>query len=129
MISFSPFFFQHPFITELNERSVRIQIKDQIDRMKRKKLTDVYDMSGSDEEGGSLDPPTVRKQGQQVALIVVSFRQKRREFESFSGREGGREGEGGGEREGWRERERGMEGERERTLQCAMPLNQPYYCL
>ena len=42
---------------------MRIQIKDQIDRMKRKKLTDVYDMSGSDEEGGSLDPPTIRKPG------------------------------------------------------------------
>ena len=31
--------------------------------MKRKKLTDVYDMSGSDEEGGSLDPPTIKKPG------------------------------------------------------------------
>jgi hypothetical protein len=31
--------------------------------MRRKKLTDVYDMSGSDEEGGSLDPPTIRKPG------------------------------------------------------------------
>ena len=42
---------------------MRIQVKDQIDRMRRKKLTDVYDMSGSDEEGGSLDPPTIRKPG------------------------------------------------------------------
>ena len=55
-------------ITDLNERSVRIQMKDQIDRMKRKKLTDVYDMSGSDEEGGSLDPPTVRKNGQYPSI-------------------------------------------------------------
>ena len=54
---------QHPLITDLNDRSVRIQIKDQIDRMKRKKLTDEYEYSGSDEEGGSLDPPTVKKQG------------------------------------------------------------------
>ena len=60
---------QHPLITDLNERSVRIQIKDQIDRMKRKKLTDVYDMSGSDEEGGSLDPPTIRKQGEQWCVF------------------------------------------------------------
>ena len=42
---------------------MRIQIKDQIDRMKRKKATDVYDLSGSDEEGGSLEPPTIRKPG------------------------------------------------------------------
>lgn len=42
---------------------MRIQIKDQIDRMKRKKISDEYEYSGSDEEGGSLDPPTVRKQG------------------------------------------------------------------
>ena len=54
---------QHPFITDFNERQVRIQIKDQIDRMKRKKSSDEYEYSGSDEEGGSLDPPTVRKQG------------------------------------------------------------------
>ncbi len=28
---------QHPFVNDFNERQVRIQIKDQIDRMKRKK--------------------------------------------------------------------------------------------
>lgn len=70
LLSFTPYMFslfppslQHPFITDFNERSVRLQIKDQIDRMKRKKLTDVYDLSGSDEEGGSLDPPTIKKPG------------------------------------------------------------------
>lgn len=47
---------------------MRIQVKDQIDRMRRKKLTDVYDMSGSDEEGGSLDPPTIRKPGGKAGL-------------------------------------------------------------
>lgn len=61
---------QHPLITELNERSVRIQIKDQIDRMKRKKLTEMYDLSGSDEEGGSLDPPTIKKQGGEQYLVI-----------------------------------------------------------
>lgn len=55
--------FQHPLITELNERSVRLQFKDQIDRMKRKELTNMYDLSGSDEEGGSMDPPTIKKPG------------------------------------------------------------------
>ena len=30
---------QHPFVNDFNERQVRIQIKDQIDRMKRKKGT------------------------------------------------------------------------------------------
>lgn len=54
---------QHPFVTDFNERSVRIQIKEQIDRMKRKKTSDEFDYSGSDEEGGSLDPPTIKKQG------------------------------------------------------------------
>ena len=55
---------QHPFVTDFNERSVRIQLKDQIDRMRRKKLTDDYEYSGSDEEGGSLDPPTIKKGGE-----------------------------------------------------------------
>lgn len=48
-------------MTDFNERQVRIQIKDQIDRMKRKKIADEYEYSGSDEEGGSLDMPTVKK--------------------------------------------------------------------
>ena len=39
-------------------------MKDQIDRMKRKKWTDEFEYSGSDEEpGGSLEPPTIRKHG------------------------------------------------------------------
>ena len=33
--------------------------------MKRKKLTEEYEYSGSDEEAGSLDPPTIKKQGNQ----------------------------------------------------------------
>ena len=52
---------------------MRIQIKDQIDRMKRKKLTDVYDMSGSDEEGGSLDLPTIKKPGGKSNRISFFF--------------------------------------------------------
>ena len=60
---------QHPLITELPERNVRIQIKDQIDRMRRKKLTEEYEYSGSDEEPGSLDPPTIKKQGTVCGVI------------------------------------------------------------
>ena len=53
---------QHPFTVEFVERQVRIQIKDQIDRMKRRKV-DEYEYSGSDEEygGGSLYHPTIKK--------------------------------------------------------------------
>ncbi len=54
---------QHPFVTEFNERQVRIQIKDQIDRMKRKKISDENQYRGSDEEGRTLDMPTVKKNG------------------------------------------------------------------
>ena len=53
---------QHQFVTEFNERAVRVQIKDQLDRMKRE--VRYIDEPLSDEEGGSLDPPTVRKQGE-----------------------------------------------------------------
>ena len=49
-------------MTEFNERSVRVQIRDQLDRMKRE--VRYIDEPLSDEEGGSLDPPTVRKQGE-----------------------------------------------------------------
>ena len=48
-------------MTEFNERSVRVQIKDQLDRMK-KEVRYIEDPL-SDEEGGSLDPPTIRKHG------------------------------------------------------------------
>ena len=72
------FILQHPFVTEFTERQVRIQIKDQIDRMKRKKIADEYEYSGSDEEGGSLDPPTVKKHGDgemqtNFQFVVVTF--------------------------------------------------------
>ncbi len=66
-------------MTDFNERQVRIQIKDQIDRMKRKKISDEYEYSGSDEEGGSLDLPTVKKHGDgqsdpsTVACLKASF--------------------------------------------------------
>lgn len=50
-------------MTDFSERQVRIQIKDQIDRMKRKKQSEEYEWSGSEDEGGSLDPPTVKKHG------------------------------------------------------------------
>ena len=60
-------------MTEFNERNVRIQIKDQIDRMKRKKLSDDYEFSGSDEEGSSLDPPTIKKQGAGEILSLLSL--------------------------------------------------------
>lgn len=56
-------FDQHPFVSEFNERLARVQIKDQIDRMKRKKITDEYEWSGSDEGGDSLEQPTIKKGG------------------------------------------------------------------
>ena len=61
---------QHPFVTDFSDRQVRIQIKDQIDRMKRKKQLDEYEWSGSEDEGGSLDPPTVKKHGEGVCVCV-----------------------------------------------------------
>ncbi|XP_065888960.1 serine/threonine-protein kinase mig-15-like isoform X2 [Dysidea avara] len=44
---------RHPFVTEFSERQVRIQIKEQIDRMKRKKASETagYVYSGSEDEG------------------------------------------------------------------------------
>lgn len=72
---------RHPFITDFNERQVRIQIKDQIDRMKRKKISDEYEYSGSDEEGGSLDPPTVRKQGDELRSGAAALSPTRDEDE------------------------------------------------
>ena len=51
-------------MTDFSERSARIQIKDQIDRMKRKKVQDEYEWSGSDEGGDSLEQPTIKKGGQ-----------------------------------------------------------------
>jgi len=61
-----PFLIQHPFVTEFNERSVRISIREQIDRMKRKKASDDYEYSGS-EEDPSLEQPTIRRQGEAAA--------------------------------------------------------------
>ena len=55
---------QHPFVTDFSERVARIQIKDQIDRMKRKKVLDEYEWSGSDEGGDSLEQPTIKKGGE-----------------------------------------------------------------
>ncbi|XP_019864172.1 PREDICTED: misshapen-like kinase 1 [Amphimedon queenslandica] len=51
---------RHPFVNDFPERQVRIQMKDQIDRMKRKKVMD--DHLSSDEEG-SLEQPTIKKGG------------------------------------------------------------------
>lgn len=53
---------RHPFVTEFNERSVRVSIREQIDRMKRKKASDDYEYSGS-EEDPSLEQPTIKKGG------------------------------------------------------------------
>lgn len=58
-------------MTEFHERSIRIQIKDQIDRMKFKKQSGDYEYSGSDEEGSSLDPPTIRKQKEGDTHLTV----------------------------------------------------------
>ena len=63
---------QHPFVTDFSDRQVRIQIKDQIDRMKRKKQLDEYEWSGSEDEGSSLDPPTVKKHGEGVCVCVCT---------------------------------------------------------
>lgn len=60
---------KHPFSVEFVERQVRVQIKDQIDRMKRRNV-DEYEYSGSDEEGsggGSLDHPTIKKSDEDIA--------------------------------------------------------------
>lgn len=57
---------QHPFVTEFNERAVRVQVKDQLDRVKRE-VRQHFDEPLSDEEGGSLDPPTVKKHGEDAA--------------------------------------------------------------
>ena len=54
---------QHPFVTEFNERLVRIQMKDQIDIMKRKKISPTEQYSSGEGEGDSLDPPTIKKPG------------------------------------------------------------------
>ena len=54
---------QHPFVTEFNERVVRIQMKDQIDIMKRKKISPSEQYSSGEGEGDSLDPPTIKKPG------------------------------------------------------------------
>ena len=59
-------------MTDFSDRQVRIQIKDQIDRMKRKKQLDEYEWSGSEDEGGSLDPPTVKKHGEGVCVCVCA---------------------------------------------------------
>lgn len=53
---------RHSFVTEFNERSVRVQVRDQLDRVKRE--IRYFDEPLSDEEGGSLDPPTVKKHGE-----------------------------------------------------------------
>ncbi len=53
---------QHPFVTEFNERGVRISLREQIDRMKRKKASDDDEYSGS-EEDPSLEQPTIKKHG------------------------------------------------------------------
>lgn len=54
---------KHPFVTEFNERVVRIQMKDQIDIMKRKKISPSEQYSSGEGEGDSLDPPTIKKPG------------------------------------------------------------------
>ncbi len=53
---------QHPFVTEFNERGCRVSLREQIDRMKRKKASDDYEYSGS-EEDPSLEQPTIRRHG------------------------------------------------------------------
>lgn len=50
-------------MTEFNERVVRIQMKDQIDIMKRKKISPSEQYSSGEGEGDSLDPPTIKKPG------------------------------------------------------------------
>lgn len=52
-------------MTEFNERAVRVQVKDQLDRVKREVRH--FEEPLSDEEGGSLDPPTVKKHGDDAA--------------------------------------------------------------
>jgi serine/threonine protein kinase len=53
---------RHPFVNDFSERQVRIQMKDQIDRMKRKKVVEDDISPGlSDEGGDSLEQPTIRK--------------------------------------------------------------------
>ena len=56
---------QHSFVTDFNERVVRIQLKDQIDIMKRKKIAPTEQYSSGEGEGDSLDPPTIKKPGGQ----------------------------------------------------------------
>ena len=52
-------------MTDFNERVVRIQLKDQIDIMKRKKIALTEQYSSGEGEGDSLDPPTIKKPGGQ----------------------------------------------------------------
>ncbi|CAI7997160.1 Misshapen-like kinase 1 [Geodia barretti] len=56
---------RHPFVTEFNERAVRIQVRDQLDRVKRE--VQIFDEQLSDEEGGSLEIPTIKKGGDDAA--------------------------------------------------------------
>ena len=42
---------------------MRIQMKDQIDIMKRKKISPTEQYSSGEGEGDSLDPPTIKKPG------------------------------------------------------------------
>ena len=52
-------------MTEFNERAVRIQVRDQLDRVKRE--VQIFDEQLSDEEGGSLEIPTIKKGGDDAA--------------------------------------------------------------
>ena len=44
---------------------MRVQVRDQLDRVKRE--VQYFDEQLSDEEGGSLDPPTIKKGGDDAA--------------------------------------------------------------
>ena len=58
---------QHPLVNDFNERSIR-----KIDRMKRKKIEDEEDWNiGSNEEGDSLEQPTIKKGGDSGIRIHV----------------------------------------------------------
>ena len=58
-------------MNDFNERAVRIQIKDQIDRMKRRKVEDEFYYSGSDEGEGSLEQPTIKKQREDAGEVIL----------------------------------------------------------
>ena len=51
---------QHPLVNDFPERQVRIQMKEQIDRMKRRKIL-VDDEFVASDEGDSLEQPTIKK--------------------------------------------------------------------